>query len=180
MRTSESRPTPAAADGRKQAVSIRLNATDLRNVKKLAKRLHVRYSDIIRYAVKTSLAKLGPLLDGDVRGRSLVPVLVETGTDLVRYLDLDAAQLEAIINEGARGDACVDHADVQLLALSGIQQTYARLHLSRIGGAPARSATSESEDLPLEQTLRRYLFDKYVYEAQRRDSVAHQNGVHQP
>jgi DNA-binding MltR family transcriptional regulator len=96
MRTTESRPTPAAADGRKQAVSIRLNATDLRNVKKLAKRLHVRYSDIIRYAVKTSLAKLGPLLDGDVRGRSLVPVLVETGTDLVRYLDLDAAQLEAI------------------------------------------------------------------------------------
>jgi hypothetical protein len=107
-------------------------------------------------------------------------VLVETGTDLVRYLDLDAAQLEAIINEGARGEACVDHADVQLLALSGIQQTYARLHLSRIGGAPARSATSDSEDLPLEQTLRRYLFDKYVYEAQRRDSAAHPNGVHQP
>jgi hypothetical protein len=180
MRTSESRPTPAAADGRKQAVSIRLNATDLRNVKKLAKRLHVRYSDIIRYAVKTSLAKLGPLLDGDVRGRSLVPVLVETGTDLVRYLDLDAAQLEAIINEGARGDACVDHADVQLLALSGVQQTYARLHLSRIGGAPARSASSDSEDLPLEQTLRRYLFDKYVYEAQRRENGVHQNGVHQP
>ena len=72
-------------DGRKQAVSIRLSAADLRNVKKLSRRLGVRYSDVIRYAVKSTLAKLGPLFDSEVRGRNLVPVFVEAGNELVRY-----------------------------------------------------------------------------------------------
>ena len=46
-------------EGRKQAVSIRMNATDVRKVKKLASRLGVRDSDVIRFAVKNMLARLG-------------------------------------------------------------------------------------------------------------------------
>jgi hypothetical protein len=161
-------------DGRKQAVSIRLNSADLRNVKKLSKRLGVRYSDVIRYAVKSTLAKLGPLFDAETRGRNLVPVFVEAGTDMVRYLDLDAARLETIINDGASEDARVDHADIQLLAMSGIQQSYARIRLTHIGttrnnGAASADREKPNDDEPLVQSLRRYLYDKYVYENHRMD-----------
>ena len=55
-------------DSRKQAVSIRMSAGDIRSVKKLARRLGVRDSDVIRLAVKSMLAKLGPLNDATVRG----------------------------------------------------------------------------------------------------------------
>ena len=40
-------------DQRKQAVSIRLGEGDLRNIKRMAQRLGVRDSDIIRFAVKS-------------------------------------------------------------------------------------------------------------------------------
>ena len=68
-------------DSRKQAVSIRMSSGDIRNVKKLAKRLGVRDSDVIRLAVKAMLARLGPLNDSSLRGRSLVPVFVESGNE---------------------------------------------------------------------------------------------------
>ena len=64
-------------ESRKQAVSIRMNGSDVRKVKKLAIRLGVRDSDVIRFAVKSTLAKLGPLYDAEVQGRNLVPVFVE-------------------------------------------------------------------------------------------------------
>ena len=49
-----------------------MNTADIRKVKKLAGRLGTRDSDIIRFAVKSMLAKLAPLYDGEVRGRNLV------------------------------------------------------------------------------------------------------------
>src|SRR5579862_4204848 len=86
---------------RKQAVSIRLGDGDVRNIKRIAKRLGVRDSDIIRFAIKSALARLGPLCDESIRGRNLVPVLVESGDDLIRYFELDAYRLETIINSDA-------------------------------------------------------------------------------
>src|SRR5579859_372284 len=68
-------------ESRKQAVSIRMNSTDVRKVKKLAGRLGVRDSDVIRFAVKSMLARLGPLYDPDAHGRNLVPVFVESGAE---------------------------------------------------------------------------------------------------
>ena len=67
-----------------------MNTADIRKVKKLAGRLGTRDSDIIRFAVKTMLAKLAPLYDGEARGRNLVPVFVESGIELVRFFELDA------------------------------------------------------------------------------------------
>ena len=55
-------------EGRKQAVSLRLSSADLRNVRKLAKRLGVRTSDVIRYALKSCIARLEPLLESEVTG----------------------------------------------------------------------------------------------------------------
>lgn len=161
-------------DSRKQAVSIRMNAADIRNVKRLARRLGVRDSDVIRFAVKVMLGRLGPLHDPQVRGKSLVPVFVETGADIFRHFELDAARLESIINEGVDEHSRVEHDDVQLIAMSGIQQSYARLRLSSIGrgknGMGKQGAPDEEEELG--ESLRRYLYDKYVYRSN--------GGVHPP
>lgn len=160
-------------DSRKQAVSIRMTAADVRNVKRLAKRFAVRDSDIIRFAVKVMLRRLAPLHDPLVRGRSLVPVFVESGNEIFRFFELDAMRLDSIINEGADEGSRVEHEDIQLIAMSGIQQSYARLRLSSIGsnkangGLTARSAAGRAEgsaeEEELDASLRRYLYEKYVY-----------------
>ncbi|HKE94530.1 MAG TPA: hypothetical protein VKB34_09515 [Povalibacter sp.] len=150
-------------DSRKQAVSIRMSAVDIRNVKKVATRLGVRDSDVIRFAVKVMLGKLAPLYDMQVHGKRLVPVFVESGTDIFRYFELDAMRLDNIINDGADEDSRVDADDIQLIAMSGIQQSYARLRLTSIGSATAGRAASSEQQEELANSLRRYLYEKYVY-----------------
>lgn len=144
-------------EGRKKAVSIRMNAADVTKVKKLAQRLGVRDSDVIRFAVKGMLSRLGPLYDAGATGRNLVPVFVESGVELLRFFDLDASRLESIINERAEPARRVDRDDIALLALSGAQQPYAALKLSELreGERP--------ETMELSASLRQYLYDKYVY-----------------
>jgi len=154
-------------DSRKQAVSIRMNAADIRNIKKLAKRLGVKDSDIVRFAVKVMLGKLAPLYDPHATGRRLVPVFVESGTDIFRHFELDAVRLDTIINDGADAASRVDHDDVHLIAMSGIQQSYAKLRLTSLGG-PVRNGSAASAAKPAEDdehgSLRRYLYEKYVYQ----------------
>ncbi|MBL8267864.1 hypothetical protein [Steroidobacter sp.] len=169
-------------DSRKQAVSIRMSAADIRSVKRLAERLGVRDSDVIRFAVKVMLGRLAPLHDLGVRGKSLVPVFVESGTDIFRHFELDALRLDSIINQGAEADARVDSDDIQLIAMSGIQQSYAKLRLSSIshnsgqnhgqshnksasgaGVDKAGRAGKPGEDDELGHSLRKYLYEKYVY-----------------
>jgi len=165
-------------DSRKQAVSIRMSAADIRGVKRLAERLGVRDSDVIRFAVKVMLGRLAPLHDLGVRGKSLVPVFVESGIDIFRHFELDALRLDSIINQGADADARVDSDDIQLIAMSGIQQSYARLRLSSIGHNNAGHTSGQhkanghdkagragkpAEEDELDNSLRKYLYDKYVY-----------------
>jgi hypothetical protein len=133
-----------------------MGAADVRKVKKLAARLGVRDSDVIRFAVKSMLARLGPLHDDEVRGRNLVPVFVESGSDLLRYFDLDATRLESIINDGASGERQVSSDDIALIAMSGVQENYAMLRLSSLGSPAA-------DEHGLSQSLRSYLYEKYVY-----------------
>ncbi len=146
-------------DSRKQAISIRMNSADVRKVKKLAQRLSVRDSDVIRFAVKCMLTRLGPLYDTEVKGRNLVPVFVESGAELLRFFDLDAARLEGIINDGVEATRRVERDDIALLALTGGQEPYAALLLSELN-KEERSGASASE---LASSLRQYLYDKYVY-----------------
>jgi len=163
-------------DSRKQAVSIRMSAADIRSVKRLAERLGVRDSDVIRFAVKVMLGRLAPLHDPGVKGKSLVPVFVESGTDIFRHFELDAMRLDAIINEGADEDSRVDSDDIQLIAMSGIQQSYAKLRLSSIGHGQkhplngqdkAGRAGKPGEEDELGNSLRKYLYEKYVYRNNR-------------
>src|SRR5271170_430740 len=96
-----------------------MNGADVKKVKKLASRLGVRDSDVIRFAVKSMLARLGPLYDSEVHGRNLVPVFVESGAELLRFFEVDAARLEAIINDGVDPQRRVERDDIALIALIG-------------------------------------------------------------
>ena len=138
---------------RKQAVSIRLGEGDLRNIKRMAKRLGVRDSDVIRFAVKSMLNRNAPLCDEAIRGRNLVPVLIESGDELIRHFEFDAFRLEGIINEFADEDAKVHRDDIALLAMSGLRDQYLMM---RLGGGNGPLPDSS-------QSLRGYLYDKYVY-----------------
>src|SRR5882724_11738211 len=146
-------------ESRKQAVSIRRNGTDVRKVKKVANRLGVRDSDVIRFAVKSMLARLGPLYDPEAHGRNLVPVFVESGAELLRFFDIDASKLEAIINNGVAVDRRVERDDIALLALTGTQEPYAALKLSELDRTERRRQTAAE----LSESLREYLYAKYVY-----------------
>jgi hypothetical protein len=147
-------------EGRKQAVSVRMNEGDVAKVKKLANRLGVRDSDIIRFAVKSTLARLGPLYDLEISGRHLVPVFVESGSELLRFFEIDAARLEAIVNGAVESERRVDRDDLALLALTGSQQPYAALKLSELDRTERRGGRTPAE---LGESLRRYLYAKYLY-----------------
>jgi hypothetical protein len=136
-----------------------MNETDVRKVKKLASRLGVRDSDVIRFAVKSTLSRLGLLYDPEVYGRNLVPVFVESGGELLRFFDLDATRLEAIINSGADAERRVDRDDIALLALTGTQEPYAALKLSELD----RSERKSQNPAALSELLRQYLYAKYLY-----------------
>jgi hypothetical protein len=159
-------------ENRKQAVSIRLGAGDIRKVKQLAERLGVRDSDVIRFALKWMLNRVAPLCDPQIRGRNLVPVFVENGTELIRGFELDAFKLDGIINDGAEADRVVAHDDIALLALAGAQQPYALLRL-RQPSADGSTASVEA--------LRQYLYDKYVYAGfDERDEPPPRLGLERP
>jgi hypothetical protein len=166
---------------KKQAISVRVGEADLANLRRLAKRLGVRDSDVIRVAIKALLAKWAPLHDNNVRGRSLVPVFLENGTDLFRHFDLDTPKLDSIINEGANAESRVELEDIQLLSMSGIQRSYLRWRLDQVGshghahsnGASVNGARNGNEangqngnggdGAQVEQSLRQYLYEKYVH-----------------
>jgi hypothetical protein len=151
-------------DKRKQAVSVRLGGSDVRNIKRIAQRLGVRESEIIRYAIKSTLSRIAPLCDPAIRGRNLVPVLVESGDELIRYFEMDAFRLESIINAQVDEGRQVDRDDIALLAMSGLRDEYLVMRLKDASGAPVDAASQG-------RSLRRYLYDKYVYR-----NGAHQNG----
>jgi hypothetical protein len=145
-----------------------MNGGDVRKVKRLASRLGVRDSDVIRFAVKNMLARLGPLYDPEVHGRNLVPVFVESGAELLRFFEIDASKLEAIINQGVDAERRVDRDDIALLALTGTQEPYAALKLSELDRTERRRQTAAE----LSESLRQYLYAKYVYRALGETEVA--------
>jgi hypothetical protein len=180
MRLSVTNNDRAGKNSRKQAVSIRMSRSDVRNIKRLAERLGARDSDVIRFAIKLMLGRLAPLQDPSVCGRGLVPVFIESGPELMRHFELDAARLSSIINDGVEEARRVEPDDIQLIALSGIQRSYLKLRVPefrRAQGAEAIRAEpgigaaagyggnghGAADNDAIEQSLRQYLFDKYLY-----------------
>jgi hypothetical protein len=101
------------------------------------------------------LHRISPLCDDGITGRNLVPVLVESGDELIRHFEFDTYRLERIINERAQEDARVHHDDIALLAMNGLREHYLLMRLNDNNGAPADAGQAHS--------LRAYLYDKYVY-----------------
>lgn len=150
---------------KKQAISVRIGEADLGNLRRLARRLGVRDSDVIRVAIKSLLAKWSPLHDVSVRGKNLVPVFLENGSDLFRHFELDTPRLDSIINEGAADEGRVEMEDIQLIAMSGIQRSYLRWRLDQVGShvTHENGKQVDADGDSVEQTLRQYLYEKYVH-----------------
>jgi len=154
---------------RKAAVSVRIGAADVNKLKAIAKRLGVRDSDVFRYAVKSSLEQLEPLVDPAVAGRHLLPLFVEAGPRLLRFFDLDAARLAEIVNSGVRDpETLVAPEDLTLLSMAGLQQSYALVKLSELLD---RTTQIPPEKDGLVDILREYLYEKYVFRSPRRVAV---------
>jgi hypothetical protein len=120
---------------RKRIVSIRLAASDLEKVKALAGRLRVRESEVLRYAVKSMLARLSALHDRGLAGSDLVPVFIAHGREILSHFELDAEDLDAVINSGVVAPAAeVPWEDLELLALLSAPEDHVVTKFRRITG----------------------------------------------
>jgi hypothetical protein len=102
---------------RLQGISLRLSDADIRRLKAVSGRLGVRESDLLRFAIRTLLNQLAPLADTHLRGRDLVPMLLDHGAEIVREFGLDLYDLASLVNDGAVGDDQVSRADLTCLML---------------------------------------------------------------
>jgi hypothetical protein len=159
-------------NGRKKAVSLRLNVADIKRIKRISQRLGVRDSDVIRYAIKNLLFKLSPLSDPVVKGSSLVPLFLEGGAELVHHFDLDAQRLGSIINEGVEGPQVVSIDDLHLIAMTGgMAEATAAANGTGTrpngGNGAVAPVAVPPKVLPhgerRSNPMRRYLYDKYLY-----------------
>jgi hypothetical protein len=140
-----------------------MSGADVRKIKKLAARLGVHDSDVVRFAVKTMLARLEPLHDPEARGRSVLPVFFESGDELVRFFELDMPRLDTIINDGVETARRVDRDDVALIAMHATQPPFAAMKLSEMFlGNGERAALPDKGEADGVNSLRRYLYEKYV------------------
>lgn len=139
------------ATGRKKAVSLRLSSSDLTKIRRIAERLAVRDSDVIRFAIKNLLVRLSALTDPTLTGAALVPLFLEAGSDLATGLELDAEQLDRIINEGAVGDERVSMDDLHMIAMVGASPSTEQL----VQGVDRRASP-----------MKRYLYGKFLFRAE--------------
>ena len=141
---------------KKQNVSVRMSESDLQRIKDIAQRMKVRDSDVFRFAIKNTLAKLTPLNDSQIRGKDLLPVFADCGAELTNYFDLDISRLEMIINAGVEDPQnLVDREDIELLAMVGIQEEYVYMRLKKL-------LQKNPDKKAVASVLREYLLEKYI------------------
>ena len=148
---------------RTSAMSLRLSDAERTKLRMVAERLDVRETDILRYAIEATLSRLGSLFDPEAGGVDLLPVFVETGSEMLRYFSIDSARLDTIINSGVDEPARrVDSKDLALLASTSRNDPVAAVHLRALFGA---GDDAEKENLAqLKQKFRDYLYQKYLYD----------------
>lgn len=141
-------------DKQKQCVSVRLSNSDIQKIKRVATRLRVSDSDIIRFAIKNVLSRLAPLADDQTTGQDLLPVFIEYWNEIARHFDFDTDRLDAIINADTDEASEVHRDDIELLAMHVTLPTYLKMRLEKLLGEPI----SDPEIAP---RLRAYLYEKY-------------------
>ena len=140
---------------KKQNVSVRMNTSDLQQLKEIAQRLRVRESEVFRFAVRSTLRKLLPLNDISVRGRDLLPVLIEFGSELVSFFGMDQRQFNEIINDGVAEELKVEKEDIELLSMCANREQYVYLKLKHVVNTrlPPMGAIA---------LVKQYLMEKYA------------------
>jgi hypothetical protein len=156
MRGLDQQVKPEPFESRKHPITVRMSESDLGKIKGLARRLGVHDSDVVRFAVKAMITELAPLHDPEARGQKLLPVFVEFGHTLFRHFELDAVRLDAIINEGVSAERRVAIDDLELLAEESVKRIL-----------PAARET-ESHGKGAGESLKDYLFDKYIHRGRQR------------
>ena len=141
-------------ENQKQCVSVRLSTGDIRKIKRIAERLNVSDSDVIRFGIKGMLSKLRPLSDGNAAGSQLLPVFLEHGNEVTRYFDFDAERLDHVINSDADPHQSIERVDIELLAMHNVFPNYLKMQLEKLTG-------EEVEEQELMPNLRQYLYSKY-------------------
>ena len=143
-------------EGRKQGVSIRISTDDVVKIKQIARRIEVRDSDVIRYAIKSMLNRLSPLDVEGTYGRNVLPVFIENGSELARTFGLDTSKLDHIINgDHAPPEESVSRKDIELLAMSGTADGYLRMRIREI-------VRQDSDSKDIAAMLQEYLYEKYL------------------
>lgn len=141
----------------KKIVSMRITESDHMKIKRIAKRLDVKDSDVIRFAIKTTLAKLSPLDRHDKHGKDVLPAFIQIGKELANFFDLDSEKLHHIINHD--NESCefnIEINDIELIAMSALPEHFLQgkikeLLISKIEGGES-----------VENALREYLYSKYL------------------
>ena len=141
---------------KKRLVSIRVRGHDVDRIREIGRRIGVRESDMFRFAIRMLLTRFAPLRNGELVGRELLPLLMEFGTELAHYFEMDAERLAWIVNQGIEDpDKRVDSRDIELLIMSTMPESYAYLRL--------RELTDQVvEPNGVSSMVRRYIFEKYL------------------
>ena len=147
-------------ESRKQGVSIRISTEDVEKIKRIARRLAVRDSDVIRYAIKNMLNRLSPLDAAGIVGKEILPVFIENGAELARAFELDVVKLDRIINGKLENtEDAVSRRDIELLTLSGTADCYLRMRIREV-------IRQDGDSKDVAEMLQQYLYEKYLMQAQ--------------
>jgi hypothetical protein len=141
----------------KRNISLRLGTGDHQKIKRVAMRLGVRESDVLRFAIKSMLNRVAPLHEPSSRGRELLPAFLNMSREIINFFDLDGERLDRIVNTGTDDETAVSRADLELLAMSAIPDAYFDERLReavRLGLPDADQRTMPSVEA--------YLFAKYL------------------
>jgi len=157
------------SDAKTRTFSIRLTDAEHKRIREIAARLESSESAVIRYAIRSTLKRIGALSGSESSAVSLVPVFVEHGEELINFFDLDVSSLDRVLNGDTR-ESCnrIDPADLALLVASGLGEPHVHAKLREI-----QEYGVEPGDVPT--MLRGYFYRKYIYgdSAGSADVIAH-------
>ncbi len=136
-------------------ISVRLSETERKKIKAIAEKLQVRNSDVVRYAIRTTLTRLSAFHNPEFNGTTLLPTMIEYCNELNRHFDLDADKLDNIINaKTSEPDMQVARNDIELLALCGMPVEIIQERFRQVTGIKLKNNE-------VYQFMKKYLVEKY-------------------
>jgi hypothetical protein len=148
----------------KEMAAVRIDPSDRRQLKVLAKRLGVNEADLLRYAIKLVLEDFGPLSDHAKEGAELLPAFLDHPLEKLRWLDLDATRIDAIMHVKLQNpELRVAKDDVGMLVSGYATPEYREWSASMKLGTNAAPFESSS--------ARIFLNEKYVVPLRFKDEI---------